>query len=112
MLCTMTFEVTTSICRSCAMYGTIIQEHLCPRCGIQRTVRLGLSNTSFCFNCRHKWGLSGMLGAPPCLTYLFTSADLERLTAYRNAIRNRLNGEWAETARAHLTPASAGRSET
>jgi hypothetical protein len=94
------------------MNGIIIQEHLCPRCGIQRTVRLGLSNTSFCFNCHFQWGPGAMLGAPPCPTYLFTSADLERLTPYRNAIRNGLYGEWAETARAHHAPAVAGRSGT
>jgi hypothetical protein len=45
------------------MYGTIIQQRLCPRCGIQRTVRLGLSNMSFCFNCRFHWGPGVVLAA-------------------------------------------------
>ena len=94
------------------MYGTIIQEHLCPRCGNQRTVRLGLSNTSFCFNCRHKWGWMGVLAAAPSHTYPFTSAELVRLAAYRNAIRNGLYREWAEAARAHVVPTVAGRSRT
>jgi hypothetical protein len=94
------------------MYGTIIQEHLCPRCGIQRTVRLGMSNTSFCFNCRHKWGWRGLLAATPSHTYPFTSAELERLMGYRLANRNGLHREWAEAQRAHTDPAVTGESWT
>ncbi len=35
--------------------GMIIQDIGCPRCLVRRTVRLGLSTTSFCFNCRFRW---------------------------------------------------------
>jgi hypothetical protein len=41
------------------MHSMTIQERLCPRCGIRRTVRLGRPRIAFCFNCRLRWGLSG-----------------------------------------------------
>jgi hypothetical protein len=70
------------------MYGVTIQEQLCPRCGIRRTVRLQHTRLSFCFNCRFTWG-SGPLWVPDALAveYPFTAAELERLVAYRAAIR-------------------------
>jgi hypothetical protein len=37
------------------MYGVLIQEQRCPRCGIRRTVRIGRSHKSLCFNCRLLW---------------------------------------------------------
>jgi len=37
------------------MNGKTIQALHCPRCGIQRTVRVGRTNLSLCFNCRLHW---------------------------------------------------------
>jgi len=37
------------------MNGKTIQHVHCPRCAIPRTVRIGRSNLSFCFNCRWQW---------------------------------------------------------
>jgi hypothetical protein len=37
------------------MNGKTIQQVHCPRCAIPRTVRIGRSNLSFCFNCRLQW---------------------------------------------------------
>ena len=76
------------------MYGTIIQEHSCPRCGIRRTVRLGLSTNSFCFNCRFGWRPGAVLTAAHGDTHVFTPTELNRLTAYRDAIRAGLYQEW------------------
>lgn len=34
--------------------GYLVQERACPRCAIQRTVRVA-DGSSFCFNCRLQW---------------------------------------------------------
>jgi hypothetical protein len=94
------------------MYGTTIQERSCPRCGIRRTVRLGLSTTSFCFNCRFGWGPGAVLVAPRGDTYPFTPTEFKRLTAYRDAIRAGLYQEWSEALRASADPRLPGGSRT
>jgi hypothetical protein len=71
------------------MYGIIIQQARCPRCGIHRTARLTRSSRSLCFNCRLTWS-AGAEPVPmprPRVAHPFTAAELDRLTAYRNAIR-------------------------
>jgi hypothetical protein len=77
------------------MNGFIPQQSTCPRCGIQRTVRMGFSDISLCLNCRARWGalrdlLDPPTPAPPGLehapAYPFTPSELDRLEIYRRAI--------------------------
>jgi len=44
------------------MNGKTIQELHCPRCGNRRTVRVGRSNLSLCFNCRLHWRVERVYG--------------------------------------------------
>jgi hypothetical protein len=61
--------------------GIIIQERACPRCANRRTVRVGSLARLFCFNCRHAWAAADSIQFP------FTPAELQRLKAYRAAVR-------------------------
>jgi ribosomal protein L37AE/L43A len=76
------------------MYGFTIQEHRCPRCGIRRTARIAQSSTHHCFNCRFSWVASRAPLPSTGDAYPFTRAELERLTAYRDAVRAGLYDDW------------------
>jgi hypothetical protein len=79
------------------MYGVIIQEARCPRCGIRRTARLARSSRALCFNCRLIWGPGRAPVLPPGVAYPFTAAELARLRAYRGAIRAGLYHEGGDS---------------
>jgi hypothetical protein len=67
------------------MNGTlVVQERACPRCATKRTVRIGTSATSFCFNCRTRW--SGGSVASPARPVL-EAAVQRRWEIYRAAVR-------------------------
>jgi hypothetical protein len=67
------------------MHGFVIEERVCPRCQILRTVRFG--RTLFCFNCR--WSSEAATVAPaPSDSYAFSPEDLARLRVYRAAVRH------------------------
>lgn len=75
------------------MNGYTPQQANCPRCGIQRTVRLGYSGISLCMNCRTRWGsstdttcLATEAVPDPQEAYPFSPAELERLEIYRRAV--------------------------
>jgi ribosomal protein L37AE/L43A len=76
------------------MYGNTIQERRCPACGNRRTVRVGRSSMSFCFNCRTQW--SGGASAQPTRSVdgSLTAAEHARLEAYRGAVRAGLYRDW------------------
>lgn len=71
--------------------GIIIQEQACPQCAIRRTARLGYG-ASFCFNCRFQWPIDPAPLADaakiPRPLFVFAPDELERLSAYRAAVRN------------------------
>jgi hypothetical protein len=71
-----------------SLNGYTPQQSTCPRCGIQRTVRLGFSGISLCMNCRTRWGSSSAATDfhEPRETYPFTPTELARLEIYRRAI--------------------------
>jgi hypothetical protein len=70
------------------MHDLLIQERACPRCGIRRTVRLGFSQISVCFNCRWQWGepssLPGLQVAGSIVDTI-SPAEIKRLEIYRLA---------------------------
>lgn len=72
----------------------LIQDRICPRCGIKRTVR-PRRELSMCLNCRHQWpegqplppgGRTGLPAAAEPSTYPFTASELRRLAHYRAAV--------------------------
>ena len=90
------------------MNSIVIQQRLCPRCGIRRTAQLGRSSTSLCFNCRLKWdaaqAASGPAARPP-LAHPFSApelqlacpvggSELQRLKARRAAICGGIHIDW------------------
>ncbi len=94
------------------MYGTTIQENLCPRCGIHRTVRHGFSNKLSCFNCRLQWRPGAVLTTERNGIYPSTPTELKRLTVYRGAIAAGVYQEWAAVRRESANPRLAGGSST
>src|SRR5918911_431890 len=77
--------------------GILIQERVCPRCAIHRTVRLG-HGTSFCFNCRLQWA-TREAPAPqsigtPSSQHALGPAELARLAVYRAAVRAGFYTDW------------------
>jgi len=90
------------------MNSIVIQQRLCPRCGIRRTAQLGRSSTSLCFNCHLKWDAAqsaGSLAARPPLAHPFSTSELQlaypvggselpRLKAYRAAICGGIHTDW------------------
>ena len=70
------------------MNGKTIQQVHCPRCAIRRTVRIGRSNLSFCFNCRMQWRPG--YGAPTSARATAPAIDpvlQARLENYRAAVQ-------------------------
>jgi hypothetical protein len=67
------------------MNGAVIQEYPCPRCSNRRTIRLGTTENSFCFNCRHAF--AGRRAASTLLRHIFGPSELARLERYRAAIQ-------------------------
>jgi ribosomal protein L37AE/L43A len=65
------------------MNGNTIQELPCPSCRNRRTVRVGRSSLSFCFNCRSQWAGGSI-----------TAAQRERFERYRGAVRAGLYRDW------------------
>jgi len=76
--------------------GVVIQQRPCPRCAISRTVRLGSSQTSLCFNCRTRWASNSATGYP---RRAVESAQLSRLEIYRAAIQAGFYTDWPITHR-------------
>jgi len=72
--------------------GRIIENHQCPRCKIDRTVRMSPADECFCLKCGYRWSAPGEAAADvePLdmrLAALFTAMDLKRLDHYRAAVR-------------------------
>ena len=59
------------------MTNFLIEQRVCPSCGIHRTGRQVRSTTAFCFNCHHQWEAG----------YPFNAEELARLRIYRAAVR-------------------------
>ncbi len=75
------------------MNSIVIQERMCPRCRIRRTVRLGCSTLSLCFNCHLQFGsgpTSGLALPQPAAypAYPFSDRELARLQTYRAAVHS------------------------
>lgn len=68
------------------MSNFLIEQRVCPRCGIHRTGRQIRSTTAFCFNCHHQWDA---FGAEPDAEagYPFSPEEIARLRIYRAAVR-------------------------
>ena len=78
------------------MNGITIVEQACPRCAQPRTVRVGLSSTFVCFNCRQLWsGLQreSVSEAAP-FDYPFIGTELRRLHVHRAAVRAGFYTDW------------------
>jgi hypothetical protein len=79
------------------MNGITIVEQACPRCAQPRTVRVGLSSTFVCFNCRQLWsGLQpeSVAEAAAPFDYPFTGTEVRRLHVYRAAVRAAFYTDW------------------
>jgi hypothetical protein len=76
---------------------TILQQ-TCPRCAIQRTVRLGHWG-AVCFNCRLTWK-GTPTEARAEIPYAFSEAELSRLEMFRVAIRVGLYSDYPSERRA------------
>jgi len=68
--------------------GRIIEEHQCPRCKVDRTVRMGPTDECFCLKCGYRWSAAAEVEPLDLrLSALFTAMDLKRLDHYRAAVR-------------------------
>jgi hypothetical protein len=81
------------------MHSMSIVEQRCPRCSNRRTVHLGYSRDSFCFNCRLRWNPDNTHSAsqradshPP--GYTITAAERARLQVYRAAVSSGFYSDW------------------
>jgi hypothetical protein len=76
-----------------AMSNFLIEQRVCPRCGVQRTGRQVRSTTAFCFNCHHQWDAFRPT-ADAEAGYPFTGEERARLATYRAAVRVGFYTDW------------------
>jgi hypothetical protein len=76
-----------------AMNRFLIEQRVCPRCGILRTGRQVRSTTAFCFNCHHQREAFGP-SADAEAGYALTVEELARLRIYRAAVRVGFYTDW------------------
>jgi hypothetical protein len=75
------------------MSNFLIEQRVCPRCGIRRTLRQLRSTTAVCFNCHHQWdAFSPETEAE--VANAFTAEEYVRLAAYRAAVRAGFYTDW------------------
>jgi len=88
-----------------------IEHQPCPHCHVPNTVRMG-EGIIVCLNCRASWRTDGTprgdgrTASPradrlPAPSYRFTARELERLAAYRAAVRAGLYNEGYDGLRVH-----------
>jgi hypothetical protein len=76
--------------------GLVILAEKCRHCAHMRTVPIGNSANTFCFNCREASTNTTNTMRPP-VAFLFDARALARLEQYRAAVRAGFYSDWGRS---------------